>query len=46
MEKNNWGLAFSAALLMVSGILFLTGSTLDAIYFAVVSVFWWVMFDV
>lgn len=45
MEKCNWGLIFSTVLLLTSGIFFLISDMLDAIYAAVVAVYWGVLFN-
>ena len=45
MENYNWGLAFSAVILLTSGIFFLMGDILYAIYAAVVAVYWRVLFS-
>lgn len=43
--KYNWGLIFSTVLLLTSGISFLRGDMLNAIYAAVVAVYWGVLFN-
>ena len=45
MEKYNLGLIFATVLLFTSGIFCLMSDMLDAIYAAVVAVYWGVLFN-